>query len=276
MVLVGSSVISGKLLTNSMPVFLVSGIRMFFPLIIFYVLLKLKNEKIPKLSKKEKIILFVQALAGNFIFNTLLFYGLRYTSGIDAGILLSFSPAFAAVIAYFFLKEKLATKKMIGIALAIAGIIFLNLMNGDISAQNRFLGNIMILCVALSEGIFVILGKHNAEKLSAYQLSYLITLISFMLFLPFSIYEGMHFNFSGISTDTFYALIYYIIFVGVLPYLLVYSSIKDLKGSQAGVLTTLIPISGIVLSAIFLGEHITVPFFLGSIITLVGIVITME
>ncbi len=276
MVLVGSSVISSKILTKAMPVFLVNGIRMLIPLLIFYFLLKLNKEMLPNLSKKEKIILFAQAFVGNFLFNILLFYGLKYTSGIDAGILLSFSPAFAAIMSYFFLKEDLKARKIVGIGLAIVGIIFLNVLGGDLSASNRLLGNMMIIGVAFSEGLFIVLGKYNSKKLSPYQLSFIITLISFILFLPLAVYEAPDFNFSAMTVETILALAYYIIFVGVLPYILVYSSIKDLSGSQAGVLSTLIPISGIALSAVFLKEPVSVLFLVGSIITLAGIVITME
>ena len=71
-------------------------------------------------------------------------------------------------------------------------------------------------------------------------------------------------------------LTYYIIFTGIISYVVVYYALKHLEASVAGVLTGLIPISGILLSIFFLGETVSAMFVLGAAISLIGMYITTK
>ena len=111
MILVGSSVVIGKELTFKLPIFFTMGVRFLFSIIIFYLIIKIKKDIFPKLEKKDYAMLFIQSATGIFLFNILLFYGLKFTSGVEAGIILSLSPAFAAIIAFlllFFIRSHLS------------------------------------------------------------------------------------------------------------------------------------------------------------------------
>ena len=233
---------------------------------------------IPKLSKKDKIVLAIQSVAGIFLFNLLLFYGIRHTSGIEAGLILSLSPVFVAALSFLFLKETITYWKSIGIILAIIGIIVINLTGLSSFSLNPkslgIIGNLMIVGVALCEAIFTVSGKYNTNKLSPYQISFIITLLSFVLFLPMLIYDSLKINYALIDTTVMLQMLYFIIFIGMVPYVLVYTAMKHITATAAGVLSTLIPISGILLSIIFLGESISAKFIFGALISLTGMFIT--
>lgn len=244
MILVGSSVVIGKQLTMKLPVFFTMGVRFFFSIIVFYFIVKIKRESFPKLNKRDYTVLFIQSATGIFLFNILLFYGLRFTSGVEAGIILSMSPAFVAIIAFLFLREKLTSKKWLGISLAILGIILVNSISFTITSFKmsmfQIIGNLMILIVALSEAVFTVTGKYSTNKLSPYQISLIITLIAFVLFLPLSIYESFKVDYTLIDFNLILELFYYAVFIGMVPYVLVYKALKHITATTAGVMTTLI------------------------------------
>ena len=96
MILVGSSVVIGKELTTKLPIFFTVEIRLLVSMVIFYLILKIRKEVFPELDRKDYFVLFTQSTTGILLYNVLLFYGLRYTSGIEAGVILSLSPIFAA------------------------------------------------------------------------------------------------------------------------------------------------------------------------------------
>ena len=281
MVLVGSSVVIGKELTTQLPVFFTVEIRLFISMLLFYLIVKLKKEIFPALEKKDYIILFVQSSTGILLYNVLLFYGLRFTSGIEAGIILSLSPIFAAIVAFILLKETLSYKRWAGVILAVFGVALINLNSfrgqGEIEYSiYRILGNLMIVGVALSEAIFAVTSKYNRAKLSAYQICLVITVISFILFLPLSIYESMKVDYALINFKLILQLLYFIIFVGIIPYILTFTAVKYISATTAGVLTVLIPISSIALSIIFLGEKIQFAFLIGSLVAFIGVIIVTK
>lgn len=281
MVLVGSSVVIGKELTTQLPVFFTVEIRLLVSMIFFFLIVQIRKEIFPQLDKKDYLVLFIQSATGILLYNVLLFYGLRYTSGVEAGIILSLSPIFAAIAAFILLKEKISYRRWIGVILAVLGVVFINLnsFGGQGTSEYslyRILGNIMIIGVALSEGIFAVTSKYNRAKLSAYQICLIITAISFVLFLPLSIYESIKVDYTLINLKLILQMLYFIIFVGVIPYILTFTAIKYISATTAGVLTVLIPISSIILSIIFLDEKMQPTFLIGSLVALAGVFVVTK
>lgn len=122
MIIVGSSVVVGKLIVVSVPVFLASGLRFGIASIVLVPLL-IKLEGIPSLCRKDLFILFLQALTGVFGFSICLLYGLKFTGAAESGIITSTTPAVIGLISFIFLKEKLGRNNILGIVLAVLGII---------------------------------------------------------------------------------------------------------------------------------------------------------
>jgi drug/metabolite transporter (DMT)-like permease len=147
MVIVGSSVVAGKIMVQHIPIFLASEFRFLVASIIFIPLLMIK-EGIPSLDKKDFVILFLQSLTGVFLFSLFMLYGLKFTTAMEAGIITSTLPAMVALLAFFLLKEKLTRNKMIGVLFAILVILILN--TSGVFTEVRvgpleLLGNLLIL-----------------------------------------------------------------------------------------------------------------------------------
>lgn len=282
MILVGSSVVIGKELTMQLPVFFTVEVRLLISAIIFYGIVRAKKEHFPAMDRKDYLFLFIQSATGIVLYNVLLFYGLRYTSGVEAGIILSLSPIFAAIAAFLLLQERLKYQRWIGVVLAVTGVILVNVTAFGKSGASSYhlskiLGNIMIVGVALSEAIFAVTGKYNRNKLSAYQVCLVITSLAFILFLPFAIYQLRQVNYTAlVQTKLLLQLAYFTVFVGIIPYILTFTAVKYISATTAGVLTVLIPISSILLSVIFLGEKMQITMIAGSLVALSGVYIVTK
>ena len=92
MIIVGSSVVAGKLLAQSFPVFLASELRFLVATIIMVPIL-IRIEGFPSIQKREMLILFLQGLFGVFLYSIFMLYGLTFTTAIEAGIITSTIPA---------------------------------------------------------------------------------------------------------------------------------------------------------------------------------------
>ena len=163
-----------------------------------------------------------------------------------------------------------------GIILAVIGIIIVNLSSVESSEFSfHLLGNVLIIGYALFEALFIVLSKYNSERLSAYQISFIISFIALILFLPLSVYEALRVDYSVFDLKLISALAYYVIFVAIIPYILYYNSIRHISATSAGVLSGLQPIAGVFLSVVILAENISLVFITGAFITLIGIYITV-
>jgi drug/metabolite transporter (DMT)-like permease len=157
MAIVGSSVVVGKLIIATFPVFLASELRLLAALIILIPLMIKQEKGIPAIRKKDLWSLFLQSLTGIFLFNIFMLNGLKSTSAVESGIITSVTPAVVGVFAYVFLKERLEKNTRIGILLAVVGTLALNVLGSFLQGErgsNPLLGNLLVFGAVFCEAFF--------------------------------------------------------------------------------------------------------------------------
>ncbi len=273
MMIVGSSVVVGKLIVQSFPVFLASELRFLVASIILIPLL-IKLEGIPSISMRDLWILFLQALFGVFFFNILMLYGLTITTAIEGGIITSTLPAVTAGLAFLFFKEQLAKRGIVAILFAILGTLTINLSGSLLTVEQGafpLLGNFLIFGAVMSEALFILFGKYVAQRVSPLAISTIVSVFGAVLFLPFSLYEGYQFQFEDVSITEWGFVLYFGVVVTVIAFILMYQGVSKVPASTAGVLTAVLPMSTVILSVLILGEEISFIHLVGISFTLAAI-----
>lgn len=277
MAIVGSSIVIGKLMVEKIPVFLASGIRFGMASLILILWLYLSEKGFPPLTGKEKRILFFQSFFGVFLFSICLLYGVQYTTASESGIITSTTPMVIGVLAYLFLTEKMTRNIVMGILLAVCGVMVIQLFSGgDGTARGTipWLGNLLVLLAVVGESLFTILGKMLSERLSPLAISTFVTLIGFFLFLPFAVYEGLYFDFSVPTALDWMYVVYYGVVVTVVAFFLWYKGVSMVSGSVSGVFTSVLPITTLLLSYLLLGEQWIWTHLVGILCVLGGLFAT--
>ena len=137
-VLVGISVPLAKLMVRDLPIFLACGVRFVAAVSVALPLLWLRGETVFGIASRDHRLLFAQALPGVFLFPVLLFEGLKATNGTAAGVVLGTMPAVVAVLAVVLLGERPGVRVWLGIALAAAAMILLELQNASTETSAAF------------------------------------------------------------------------------------------------------------------------------------------
>lgn len=277
MFIVGSSVVVGKLLVDNIPVFLISGLRFAISsLILFPILIKYEGLTFLTINKKDWLILGLQSFTGVFLFNILLLNGLKYTNAIESGIILGTTPAIIALISLLFLKEKMSLYKWLGILLSVIGIIIINVFGSNVTLGDKsfsFWGNLLILGAVVCEALFTIFRKVSSNKVTPLLTATAVSIIGLILFLPFSIYDALNFDFSTITILDWLYILYFGLFVTVVAFLLWFQGVSKVSASTAGIFSSVMPVSAVILSSIILKEEITIINLLGVTCILVAILI---
>lgn len=272
MVIVGSSVVAGKLMIAELPLHLASALR-FACAAALIVPLLLVLEGVPRVSLRSLGIMLAQAACGGFLFNVLLLKGLATTSAGAAGIITSSTPAAMALIALVFLGERPSRRALLGVALSVAGVAAINVhaAGGGFSGTS-LTGNLLVLGAVVAESLFLLLRKTVPEPLSPLAVSTLMTVFGFFLFLPGAVVEARGFNFAAVGAASWAVVAYYGLVVTVAAYLFWFSGLARVGAGTAGVFTAVMPVSAVALSALVLGEAVTMAHLAGAALVLSGIV----
>ena len=274
MILVGSSVVAGKVMVAELPIFLGLAMRFLLALIILIPLVRLREGGLPGISRRSWLMMGLQSLCGSFLFTVFLLYGLTMTGPASAGVITSTTPACMGVIAWLFLRDRPSRRTGLGIVLSVLGVASINLVRGGgVTGSDPVFGNLLVLGAVVFESLFLLIRKTVPEPLSPLAVSTVISVFGLLWFLPMGIVEAVGTDFAAITPVGWLVVVYYGAFVTVLAYLFWFAGITGVPPSTAGVFTAVMPVSALVLSALVLGESIGWQQLMGCACVLGGIVL---
>jgi drug/metabolite transporter (DMT)-like permease len=250
-------------------------------LILFPIVLVLKP-KWPN-NKKEFLILTAIGLLGSSINLGLLFYGYNYTNVLDATILSNTAPIFVVAAAALFLREHVTKKEKVGILITFIGTLTILLeptVYNGVSSSQRIIGNLLIIAANFAWVAYIILSKYALKhKFDTLFMTFYMFFLGFITILPFSIIQSgsvsnLLISLSAAPLKNHLGVWYMAVLSGNLAYFLYQKGQKSIEASEATLFSYLTPLFAAPLAVFWLKEKITLPFILGSIIIVVGIVIS--
>jgi drug/metabolite transporter (DMT)-like permease len=246
--------------------------------VLIYLIAAKKVKKIFKLSSRDIFISLGLGIFGFFLYQILTFSALaRIPASINA-ILVSNNVVFIAILAAIILKEHISFLSIIGIILAICGVLFVTLNKGfsiGINASNvDLLGCSFSLIAALSAALYSVIGKIIIKSNDPLIVA---TLAIFSGAVLLTILTALTVGFSEIFVAG-WSTILMMAFLGLtmigIAYPLWFICLKRFPMSQISIYIYLTPIFAVILSLIILKEHFSWLFWIGAIFILGGIFIT--
>lgn len=256
MALVGVYVALSKPLTAAIPIFLLAWLRFGIAAVVMlpWTIPPIRQRTI---SPGEWRALFLQSLFGNFLFSIFMLYGVSMSSATAAGVILATLPAVVAVLSWVVLRERLARRVWVAVALAVAGVVTLTLARGLASDAQSVLGNLLLFGCVCCEATYVVLGKRLTATLSALRISALINLIGFLLMTPFGLWQAASFDFSAPGAGTWALLVFYALAASVFATWLWLSGLRHVPANHSGVFTIAMPLASGAVGVAWLGERFT-------------------
>ncbi len=142
-----------------------------FPFALFY---------IPKIPRKKIPVVILSAVFGNLL-PAYLFAG-AIAKDVDsslAGILNSLTPLCVVVIAIVFFKDRIQTKKILGVFIGFIGLVILTVAGGKEISLENFQHTLWILLATVSYGFNINIVSHYLKGIKPVQLA--MVSISFMI-----------------------------------------------------------------------------------------------
>ncbi len=231
-----------------------------------------KNQ--PKISWKDRSLLFVIGMITVFGYMWTLLEGLTYTTPISSSIFISLQPVWVFIICLCLRTEKISLGKVAGIILGFAGalMIILTQKSSDV-ALDPFKGNLYCLGSSVLFAAYLVIEKIFLRRLSNAQVSkwtFLGGTFSAAIVVIFTGWDATVLT-KGIFSMPMLALLFVIIFPSFLSYLLQDVGLKTLPATVVALYGDLILIVAAIASYI-LGQDkfdwwqpIAIVMMLGSV-----------
>jgi drug/metabolite transporter (DMT)-like permease len=214
--------------------------------------------------KKELPLLLLSGIAigVNWI---LLFEAYKFTTVSLATISYYFAPVIVTAVSPLLFKERLSRKQIICFLMSTLGLVLITGI-GELGDGNHIIGILFGLGAAIFYAAVVFLNKF-IKNVGGIHRTFLQFLSASLVLIPYVLMtSGITIkNLTGIGWTNL--LIVGIIHTG-LTYCMYFSSLKELSGQKAAILSYIDPLVAVLISVTLLGEYMTIMQAIGGILIL--------
>lgn len=211
----------------------------------------------------------VTAIAGN---NVLFLYGLRLAPASDSAILTpGLAPVFTAVLAWLVLGERMKRKSLVGLVAALGGLLLLLVEQSGAGSNRRLLGDLLFVGCAVLWAIYNLVGRPATARFGTVRATIYATLTGSTLLIPFAAAERGWITLRHAGPTAWAGLLYLAVAGTVLGLVLLIEGIRRVGPSRASAFMFLIPILGVLLSVLLLGDAITPATLAAGVLVLLGL-----
>lgn len=204
-----------------------------------------------KVDRKDFPKIFIASMLGFFTCQITFLVGLPYITPMDCSIMTALAPIYTMIVAAIALKEPITFKKAGGVAVSLAGVIYLILSRSAIAggaAQTTPFGIVMIVFNILSFSMYLGIFKPLIAKYSVVTFMKWIFLFSFCVAAPFSAKGLTEVDWAGIPSVQYAELAYLIICATFITYFLIPVAQKRIRPTIISMYSYVQPIIAISIS----------------------------
>ncbi|WP_409301300.1 DMT family transporter [Peribacillus sp. SCS-155] len=242
------------------------ALRTLFSCAFLLILSIFRQNTVLKVSYKDLPLFFGTGIVSIVFFNWCYFTAMNLLSVSTAVILLYTSPVFVMLFSALFFKEKVTARKCILLACTVAGIILIAGLKGNPFSTGSGLGYIIGIGSGIGYALYSIFGKLALRKYGSYTITFYTFTTAAIFLLPLTKLWGK--AEAVIQIKNLIAIVGLSAISTVFAYLLYTWGLGQLEGSKAAVLSTVEPVTAMLLGICIFGETLSITQLLGAIIIL--------
>ncbi len=232
-------------------------------------------KELPKwdLIKKNIGALAFVGIVGLFGFNFFFFLGLKYTTALNAALIVSLNPAITLIISIVILKTKILPSQVAGVIIAFIGVSLL-VTKGNLNNLKQVelsVGDFFIFLANLAFSLYHVLVKKYSERMETMQFTFITNIFCFLIF-------ALIFPFQGGNLFPVYPYQFWLSAIGIgafgtsLAYYLWNKGVGEIGAAQAGIYMNVAPLSTVLFS-IFFGEQLFPYHIISFVVIVTGLLI---
>jgi drug/metabolite transporter (DMT)-like permease len=223
------------------------------------------------LLKRSWPTLAAMGICGFTLFQAGANVALAYSTAAETAIIQSVIPVMTAILAALVLREQPSGRRIFGILLSLAGVVVVILVAAPSAhASNPLFGGAIMLGVVALWAIYTVLAKRLAQS-DPLLVTACSTIFGALFLIPLALFESDGAALPQISAQGWLSILYLGALSSTMANLLYNWSLTHLDASQAATFINLVPIVGVAVAVLFLGEPLVGWQLVGGAITLLGV-----
>ena len=228
--------------------------------------------RLPKLDLRQTLTVAALGLTGVFAYNLFFFNGLTLIGAGRAALIIALNPVAITLCSALIYREKLPLSRMLGIPLSVFGALVvitrghpLMILSGGIGR-----GELLIFGCVLSWTLYSVIGKTAMRGLSPLAAVCWSSIAgTFFLLLPALSY-GSFAEAQSFSWPVWLSIGYLGAFGTVVGFLWYFEGIQSIGPSRAAVFINFVPVNGVLLATLLLGESLDISLLGGGLLVVCG------
>src|SRR5213594_4273615 len=242
----------GRVLAAGLPTVSIAVIRYVIVVPVLFLILRFREGKIH--IRREWIpTLVLLGIFSTTLYQIFFLYGVKYAAASDDSIVIGAGPVMIGVLASVYTQERLTRWKILGLLVGLSGVVLIGFLSPNTGVLNRPLGLSLVFFGALSYALYTILLRRFVQKTNFNQ-------------------EGIHVSSLSINSwMAVFGLIFLALFSTIVGYYLYIEGVTKIGAGRASIFSNLVPVFGVLTSALILQEAVSVWTVVSLLLILTGV-----
>ncbi|MFN3404825.1 MAG: DMT family transporter [Cytophagaceae bacterium] len=224
---------------------------------------------------RERFFTFIfLGLTGGFLFNICFFYGMKYTSPLNAAFIFAFSPLIISLLSFLSRQAKFSYGLLSGLVISLTGVLFI-LSKGNIQVLltvsfNK--GDILLFLSSLCFSIYSVVGNSIKKEGSSLINIFVTMCISAILFTILALNEMTVEVFKSATVISWVSVLSMGVFASYVAYILWVEGIKRSGPTIASLFYNMVSFFTLIITMV-IGEPVILQQLIGGGLIIAGVII---
>ncbi|MFH1686419.1 MAG: DMT family transporter [bacterium] len=239
---------------------------------VLYLIIRAKGLRIRTVEKRGKLVLASLVVFFHF---WIMATGLKEVSASHTAWILSTAPVFITLLAWLWLKERFASVKWLGVALAIAGVVVMT-ANGTLENLGwiNSRGDLIVLSSCVTWAVHTVITRDLTTRIDPLVATFWMTGIAGLIFVPLTLVTDGPSIWTDLDLWTWLSLIFLGVFCLAIAFWLWAEGLAKQTAARVGVYLYIEPLFAMFFAWLLLGEAITLWLILGAGMITAGVYVT--
>lgn len=270
----GGTFTSAKLLGSELDPTTSAFLRFLIASSALLILLYFVEGTLPRVSKRQFLLLLGMGLTGVAAYNLFFFYALVHAEAGRGSLITASNPILIALGAAFIFKERFTVIQVLGFLLCVCGVVLI-VTKGDFASlfnEGVGKGELAFIGSGFCWAMYTLIGRFISDQLSSLSVITYASCIGTVALFIVALNTGL--NGEVLSTLNFNAVIH-LLFLSLLATVVCFiwfqEGVKVLGAAKAGVFIYFMPVSAVFWAWLILDERLTLVLASGALMVISGI-----
>ncbi len=258
----GGMYVVSKIVLDFIPPFSLISLRLLIGIAVLWVIIKFQGGT--GFSWKQKLHAISVGCIGYGVSLGFQFIGTHLSTASNGSLVTSATPAFVLLFAFWLLKERITWKRLAALAVSSVGVLLVIDLRTASLSPDLFLGNLSLVVAALTWALYSVMVRKVTQNLAVLPATMIFFVGGLLVSIPASYLELRNIPIGSLTFGILLGVLYLGVISTAGAMYLWNMSFSLLEANTASLTFFAQPIVGSALGAIFLGEQLSLMFYLGG------------